>query len=78
MPGLEHSWAHGGHFWARVGAIMAPSATLECHGVTQGAHSDEVPRSLLVEAKGLRQRRGSAEGGEASPPSHAKVLYTIV
>ena len=54
MPGLEHSWAHGGHFWARVGAIMAPSATLECHGVTQGAHSDEVPRSLLVEAKGLR------------------------
>ena len=31
-----------------------------------------VPRLRWVEAKGRRQRRGSAEGGEASPPSYAR------
>ena len=68
MPGLEHSWAHGGHFWAHVGAIMAPSATLEWHWVAQGAQSDEVTRWMLVKGgqcwwmlvnvKGQRQGRG--------------------
>ena len=31
---------------------------------------------MLVKAKDLRQRRGSAEGGEASPGSFASMCFT--
>ena len=32
----------------------------------------------MVTGKGLRQRRGSAEGGEASLPNYAEDFYTII
>ena len=65
----ECTWAHGGHFGAHVGAIVAPSMTLECQKCSLFRRSGG---SMLVNGEGLRQRRGSAEGGEASPPSHAR------
>ena len=78
--------AHGGHFWAHVGAIMARSGALERHHGSKwcfgaplgGPRCPKCPlfrgrgRSMLVSGEGLWQGRGSAEGGEASPPSYAK------
>ena len=39
MTLLARTLAHGEHFWAHVGAIMALSGALERHWVAQGAQS---------------------------------------
>ena len=61
---------HVQHVWGHVGAKLAPSEALECHWVTQGAPNEVCSEvsggrcwSMLVNVKGLRHGRGSAEGG---------------
>ena len=73
--------AHGGHFGNTCGAYLRHDGSKSASVAPKVTTSCGNRRSMLVKVgrwQSLEASVGPAEGGEASPPSFAEVLYTII
>ena len=78
---MDHLVAQGEHFGDIFGTSKHHFGAKRAFGPTFGDLFSVVCGSMLVEGgkgKSLEAKGGPAEGGEASPPSFAEVLDTIV